>query len=302
MSPQWEQIPKPVEKVKMTLSISPLVSVDWLAQHWQDPAVRIADVRWYLPHLGKSGRAEYEAGHIPGAVYVDLETELSSPKGQGPGRHPLPTTAIFEAAMRRIGVSADTLVVAYDDGGGTAARLWWLLRYFGHAKAAVLDGGIGAWRASGQPVERDGEAKYAAGTFAGRPNPTMIVDKTIVGRLAQNPSAAVIDARAAERYEGKLEPIDARAGHIPGAVSAPFGGNLGPDGRFLTPDALKAKYDALGVGEADTVVMYCGSGVTACHNVLAVHLSGRTDVKLYPGSWSDWSADPTLPAATGPQP
>ena len=287
----------------MSDPVPPLVSVDWLAGRVADPQVRVADVRWYLPHLGKTGADEYTRAHLPGAVFVDLDTELAAPVGQGPGRHPLPAPEAFQAAMRRAGVSADTHVVVYDDGGGTSARLWWLLRYFGHPRVSVLDGGIGAWVAAGQPVGTGPAPRVAEGDFVARPGVSaMLVDKAAVGELAARPAARLIDARARERYEGRVEPIDSRPGHIPGAYNVPYAENLGPDGHFLAPDALSEKYAPVSVAEADTIVAYCGSGVSACYTVFALHLLGREDVKLYEGSWSDWSADPTLPAATGPQP
>ena len=285
----------------MSDSVPPLVSVTWLAHRLDDPQVRVADVRWYLPHLGKSGVGEYEAGHIPGAVFLDVDTELSAPRGEGPGRHPLPTAMTFGAVMRRAGVNSDTHVVAYDDGGGTAARLWWLLRYFGHDRVSLLDGGLPAWQAARLPLETGAGRIMPPGNLVAHPRPAWVVDKEEVARLAAA-GAVVLDARARERYEGKVEPIDARPGHIPGALSAPFAENVATDGRFLDPAQLRAKYAALGVDEAETVVAYCGSGVTACHDIFALHLAGRTDAKLYEGSWSDWAADPTLPAATGPTP
>ena len=281
--------------------VPPLVTVAWLAQRLDDPHLRVADVRWYLPHLGKSGADEYQAGHIPGAVFLDLDTELAAPRGEGPGRHPLPTAMTFGAAMRRAGVNRDTHVVVYDDGGGTGARLWWLLRYFGHDRVSLLDGGLRAWQAAGHPLESGAGRIMPPGNLVAHPQPDWVVDKEDVARLAAA-GAVLLDARARERYEGKVEPIDARPGHIPGAHSAPYAENVGPDGRFLPPAQLKAKYAALGVDEADTVVAYCGSGVTACHAIFALYLTGRTDARLYEGSWSDWAADPTLPAATGPTP
>lgn len=276
-----------------------LVSVDWLADHLTDPRVRIADVRWYLPHLGKTGIGEYAAGHIPGAVFVDVDTELAAPRGSGPGRHPLPDLAVFQAIMRRAGVSAGTHVVAYDDNSGTAARLWWLLHYTGHPRVSLLDGGIGAWLAAGRLLETGSASTYPPGDFTAHPQPGMVVDKAAVAALSHDPSALLLDARARERYEGRVEPIDARPGHIPGAHSAPYAENHGSDGRFLSPAALREKYAALGVVAAQTVVAYCGSGVTACHDIFALRLAGRDDVLLYEGSWSDWAADPSLPAAVG---
>ncbi|MEN9937032.1 MAG: hypothetical protein RLZZ387_3611 [Chloroflexota bacterium] len=281
------------------MTTEPLVSAGWLLEHLGDPDVRVVDVRWYLTEPGR-GRAEYEAGHILGAAYMDIDTDLSAPKGSGPGRHPLPSAEAFAAAAGRAGIGADTHVVAYDAAGGAyAARLWWLLRYFGHARVSLLDGGWQAWQAAGGPVAA-GVVLVEPAPFEARPHPEMVVGAAAVDELRRDPRALVLDARAAERYEGRVEPIDPRAGHIPGAVSAPFGGNLRPDGTLLGADELRARYDALGVAGAETVVCYCGSGVTAAHNVLALHLAGR-DALLYEGSWSDWSSDPARPAATGPE-
>jgi thiosulfate/3-mercaptopyruvate sulfurtransferase len=253
---------------------------------------------------GKQGRQEYERGHIPGAVFIDLDTELAGPPGSGPGRHPLPSPEQFAVAMARAGIGDETYVVAYDDSGGSiAARLWWLLRYFGHPQVSVLDGGITAWVAEGRPVTTEVPA-VAPARFTPRPQPGWVVTKEVVKRLLGDPSAVLLDARAPERYEGRVEPVDPRAGHIPGARSAPFAGNLteGPVPRFRPPAELRARYEALGVPHAQTVVAYCGSGVTACHDLLALHVAGLPDGLLYEGSWSDWSADPSLPAATRPDP
>jgi thiosulfate/3-mercaptopyruvate sulfurtransferase len=278
----------------------PLVSVEWLAAHAADPDVRIVDVRWYL--AGKSGADEYEKGHLPGAVFVDLARDLAGDPARGPGRHPLPDAASFAATLARIGVREGTRVVAYDDAGGSiAARMWWLLRYFGHRGGRVLDGGIGAWVAAGHPLVQDVPAVEPAPPLALRPGGAGVVDKAAVGRLcAADPrEAVVLDARARERYEGRTEPVDARAGHVPGARSAPFADNLtGPGGTFLPEEALLARYRALGALEAETVVCYCGSGVTACHDLLALALVGREDALLYEGSWSDWAKDASLPAET----
>lgn len=276
-----------------------LVSVGWLRERLGGAGVRVVDVRWYLTEPGR-GRGEYLAGHIPGAVYMDIDTDLAAPKGQGPGRHPLPSAAAFAAAAGRAGIGPAAHVVAYDAAGGAyAARLWWLLRYFGHGRVSVLDGGWPAWQAAGGPEEA-GETRVTPASFTPRPNGAMVVDAAAVERLRRDPRALLLDARAAERYEGRVEPVDPRAGHIPGAVSAPYAGNLRPDGTLLSADELRARYDALGAGRAEQVVCYCGSGVTAAHNVLALHLAGRESL-LYEGSWSDWSGDPARPAATGPE-
>ncbi len=299
--------------------MTPLVDPAWLAAHLDDARVRVADVRWYLG--GKRGADEYARGHVPGAAFVDLDRDLASPPGSGPGRHPLPAAADFAAVLARLGVERDTLVVAYDDvGGAMAARLWWLLRWFGHGGGRVLDGGLGAWIAGGHALAT------AVPTFTPAPllnlsagHGARAVDKAEVDRLRALPGVALLDARSADRFEGRSEPIDdggsarrsaelrpqapidARPGHIPGARSAPFAANLvSPGGAFLPAEALAARYAALGALQAETVVCYCGSGVTACHDLLALSLAGRDDALLYEGSWSDWAGDPALPAALGP--
>ena len=272
----------------------PLVSAGWLAEHLGDPDVRVIDFRWYL--AGRRGADEYARGHIPGAVFVDMEAMPGRPGG--PGRHPIPTAATFTQAMRAAGVSMGTKVVAYDDGGASPAapRLWWLLRHFGHRQAAVLDGGLGAWR-GGLTTEAP---KVEPGDFTAAPAaPDTIGYDEVRARAG---STVVLDARAPERYRGDVEPIDPRAGHIPGALSAPFSGNLDQGGRFLDAVGLRERYAALGVRPGTPVVVYCGSGVTAAHDVLALELIGHGDVLLYEGSWSDWSSREDAPAATGSEP
>ena len=281
-----------------------LVSTGWVAAHLDDAGVRVADVRWYLPQVGKRGREEYGKGHIPGAVFVDMDTELAGPRGSGPGRHPLPASDVFASAMSRAGVGAETHVVVYDDAGGSiAARLWWLLRHMGHPRVSVLDGGVTRWSAEGRPLTTV-VPEVQPVEFTATPATGDVVAKDAVRRLSRDPGAVVLDARAAERYEGRAEPIDPRAGHIPGARSAPFGANLREEeGARLKPaEALRAQYAALGVTPGRRVVAYCGSGVTACHTLLALHVAGVSGALLYEGSWSDWSSDESLPAATGVAP
>lgn len=284
------------------MSEGPLVSVDWLATHVSDPRVRVVDVRWYL--ADKRGIDAYEAGHVPGASFVDLDAELAGDPTLGPGRHPIPSAEAFARVLSRLGVVSDSIVVAYDDAGGAiASRMWWLLRYFGHGGGRVLEGGIPAWIAAGHALETGSPVAHPAPLLALRPGSVPVVDKAEVARLAAlDPKAAVvIDARATERYEGRTEPVDARAGHVPGARSAPHVGNLvAPGGVFLSPEKLAERYRALGALDAERVVCYCGSGVTACLDILALALVGRDDVALYEGSWSDWAKDPALPMATGP--
>jgi|HubBroStandDraft_4_1064222.scaffolds.fasta_scaffold116305_1 thiosulfate/3-mercaptopyruvate sulfurtransferase len=287
-------------------SAGPLVDARSLAAELTGSAPpALLDVRWRMG--GPPGIDGYRAGHLPGAVYVDLDTELAGPPGPG-GRHPLPSAGDFAAAMRRAGVRAGHPVVAYDEGDATiAARLWWTLRYFGHDLVRVLDGGLRAWTAAGLPVTTDEPAAVGAGDFVAVPGYLPVLDAAGAAALAR--SGVLLDARAGERYRGETEPIDPVAGHIPGAVSAPTAGNVGPDGRFLPPVELRRRFAALGAnperasgsGPAPAVGAYCGSGVTAAHEVLALSLAG-VPAALYVGSWSGWTADPARPVATGPDP
>lgn len=282
---------------------SPLVDVDWLAAHANDPNVRIVDVRWYLGRR-RGGAEAYERGHIPEAVFLDLDRDLAAPPGAGPGRHPLPDATSFARTLAGLGVTPASIVVAYDDAGGAiAARLWWLLRYFNHPGGRVLDGGIQAWTAKGHALSTDEPFVLLSSEMALTPGGAGVVDKEAVDALRNNPRAALLDARARDRYEGLQEPVDARAGHIPGALSAPFVENLaGPGGALLSKADLERRYRELGALDAEKVVAYCGSGVTACHALLALALVGRPDALLYEGSWSDWARDEELPIATGPEP
>lgn len=257
-----------------------------------DPLVRIADTRWYLGEPDR-GTAAYAAGHLPGAVFVDLEHHLSS--HPGPGRHPLPTREEFAARIGALGFGDDHLVVAYDDrGGAIAARLWWMLRWIGHDRVRVLDGGMTAWAADGLPTE--------VGIGSQRPA-AMSVHDPLTRRIDREELAAglgsirLFDARAPERYRGDEEPIDPIGGHIPTALDRPYEGALGPDDRFLPASDLAAMF---GRDDRETVV-YCGSGVTACHDILAMVTAGLPEPILYPGSWSDWSSS-GMPVAIGPQP
>jgi thiosulfate/3-mercaptopyruvate sulfurtransferase len=260
-----------------------------------DPRLVLLDVRWRLE--APDGRAAYRECHVPGAVFVDLDGELARPPAGVGGRHPLPRPAELQDAARRWGVRQDSVVVAYDDlGGMSAARAWWLLRDGGLEDVRVLDGGLAAWRRAGLPLET-AEARPAAGDVVLTPGHLPVID----GDAAAVFPGALLDARAGERYRGDVEPIDPRAGHVPGAISAPTTGNLDAEGRFLSPDALRARFAALGVDLDGPVAAYCGSGVTASHEVLALAVAG-IDAALYPGSWSAWSSDPSRPVATGPTP
>jgi thiosulfate/3-mercaptopyruvate sulfurtransferase len=271
------------------MAFGPLVDAAWLHRHIEDVDLRVIDFRWYLQ--SRDGRTEYGGGHIPGAVFVDLEDVTGK---QGGGRHPLPGREQFEQAMRAAGVSDSTRVVVYDDtGGSVAARLWFLLGYFGHGAQAVLDGGLRAWD---EPLDTVPVPVDPGDFHASEPDRPLVLDFEAVSALRGVP---VIDARAGERYRGEKEPIDPKAGHIPGAVSAPFTESLAPDGRFKSADELRARYEAIGAG--DGAVFYCGSGVNAAHHLLAMAIAGLPNARLYAGSWSDW-ANRDLPVATGPNP
>ncbi|MGX1880356.1 sulfurtransferase [Streptomyces sp. NPDC055287] len=253
----------------------------------------LLDVRYQMG--GPHGRAAYEEGHIPGAVFVDLEAELADPPGSG-GRHPLPDAEAFGAVMRRAGVRHDTPVVVYDGGQGwAAARAWWMLRWTGHPDVRVLDGGLAVWTG---PVESEVPAP-ATGDFRPVPGGVPLLDADGAAELAR--TGLLLDARAGERYRGEVEPIDRVAGHIPGAVSAPTMQNVGPDGRLLPAPELAARFKSLGAGEDRPVGVYCGSGVSAAQQVLALEVAG-IPAALYVGSWSEWSADASRPVATGADP
>lgn len=274
-----------------------LISVAELAQHLDDPAehgpIVVCDVRFHLADV-EQGRREYDAGHLPGARFVDLHHELAG--GPGGGRHPLPGIADFVALLGRLGVTPATLVVAYDSAGGaTASRLWWMLRSIGHGRAAVLDGGLPAWVAAGHPLTTDvPDVLRSSYPVAPDADWTGIVDADGVAQAIEL-GGVVVDARAAERFRGEVEPIDAQAGHIPGAVNRFHGDNLGPDGAHRPVAELAARFAGLGTSP----IVYCGSGVTACHDLLAMSLAGINQARLYPGSWSEWSSDPDRPVATG---
>jgi thiosulfate/3-mercaptopyruvate sulfurtransferase len=279
-----------------------IVTTDWLADEIGAADLRVVDVRWYLDPQ-RVGRDAYLAGHIPGAVFLDVGTDLSAPgggRGQAAGRHPWPDAAQISEVIGAAGIGPTTRVVAYDDqSGAVAARLWYLLRASGHDAVAVLDGGITKWQAEGRPVEA-GTVTPAPAQFTARPREGWVVGRDEMTGL--QPSALIIDARAGERYRGESEPIDPRAGHIPGAVNVPFAGNLTGDAVpvFRPPGELRARFAAVGA-DRNLPIVYCGSGVTACHDLLALEVAGLRG-RLYAGSWSEWSADPSLPIATGEKP
>lgn len=273
---------------------SPLVSAAWLLEHVSDPAVRVADCRFTLGQPD-AGRERYDAGHLPGAVYLDLERDLSGPKGERGGRHPLPDPAVLAARLGALGIGDDSLVIAYDNSGMVSARLWWLLRWLGHSAVAVLDGGVGAWLEAGGTLTTT-EPAYPAATFTPRPRPELVATAEDV--RGRGLGVALVDSRARARYEGESEPIDPVAGHIPGAINRDWAEALGPEGRYKSPEAQRERL--AGLGGEDTVV-YCGSGVSAAANLLALELAGQPGARLYAGSWSDWVSDPKNPVATGPE-
>jgi thiosulfate/3-mercaptopyruvate sulfurtransferase len=279
-----------------------LITADDLAAHIEDPNWVIVDCRHDLVNLA-FGREAYAAGHLPHAVFADMETELSGAKrgedGAFRGRHPLPEKQALAAVLRRWGVNHSTQVVAYDAHGGMyAARLWWLLRWIGHEAAAVLDGGLPAWQALGQPLSSDPPDPRGAGTIDVR---APFVPTVTVAEVLENIDSehrTVVDARAADRFRGENETIDPVGGHIPGAKNRFFKDNLHNDGRFKAPEQLREEFASV-IDDPRKAIMQCGSGVTACHNLLALEVAGMPGAALYPGSWSEWSSDPARPVAKG---
>jgi thiosulfate/3-mercaptopyruvate sulfurtransferase len=275
--------------------LTPLIDVDQLVA--DTAALTLLDVRW---EYGKpSRRPDYVRAHIPGARFVDLDTELCGPPGSA-GRRPLPEAGAFSAAMRRGGVTARRPVVVYDgDDSTAAARAWWLLRYFGHPNVRVLDGGFAAWRAAGLPV-RAGSENATPGDFQAHPGTLPVIDDAGAAAMARR--GVLLDARPADRYAGARKPTDSAGGHIPGAVSAPTVDNVAPDGRFHPPEVLRARFESLGLRPGtDLAGVYCGSGIIATHEILALSVAG-IGAALYPGSWSHWTQDPRRPVATGIEP
>jgi thiosulfate/3-mercaptopyruvate sulfurtransferase len=258
----------------------------------------VLDARWRLG--GPPGAEAYQAGHLPYAVFVDLDTVLADAPGEG-GRHPLPAPDALQHGLPAAGVRAGHPVVIYDDADGSvAARAWWLLRWAGHQEVAVLDGGFAAWVADGFETTRE-VPEPVPGDIEVHPGAMPVLDAGEAGALARD--GVLLDARAHPRYAGEVEPIDPRAGHIPGAVNAPFSGHIGENGRWRKPEELAARFAELGVPEDGPVGAYCGSGVTASSVVLALEFAGRTEpAALYTGSWSHWSRDPSRPVATGSEP
>jgi len=281
----------------------PLITPQELAELLGGPEPpTLVDVRWTL--TGPPGRADYEDGHLPGAVFLDMDNDLSSAPGPG-GRHPLPSASALQATLRSAGVRPGTPVVAYDAADGSvAARAWWLLRWAGHPAVAVLDGGVAAWRAVGLPITTDPPGRRA-GTFTVRPPAMPVIDAAQAAELARE--GVLLDARAAPRYRGETEPVDPRAGHVPGARNAPFSVLTDAQGRWLPPARLRELARQWGADDDGRALgVYCGSGINACALVLGLEAAGASTpqrpVALYAGSWSQWCTDPDRPVATGPEP
>ncbi len=277
-----------------------VVGTGQLIAHLGDSDWRIFDCRHDLQNT-EYGAQAYVKGHIAGALFLHLDRDLSGEKNGRNGRHPLPDPTSFAAKMSACGVGPDTQVVAYDNEAGVfAARLWWMLRWLGHPKVAVLDGGLAAWRRAKQPLVAE-VPQFPPARFEPRPQEQMLVDANFVMAVRGSPSALILDARSPERFSGEQETIDPVGGHIPGAVNRFYFDNLDDAGCYFKPaEELRTEYDQLLAGRsAETVIQQCGSGVTACHNILAMQLAGLSGSKLYAGSWSEWCADPSRPIATG---
>lgn len=279
---------------------STLISTQELADNLNNPNWVIVDCRFSLADT-EQGRREYQQSHIAGAVYAHLDEDLSGPIIPGQtSRHPLPDVETFARMLSSWGIGNSTQVVVYDSmGGAIAARLWWMLRWLGHNAAAVLDGGWPRWQTEGRPVSHGVESNRPQ-TFTPQPRPELRLEADDVMQIKNDSAWRLFDSRSADRYRGENETLDPVAGHIPGAISLPFGENVGPDGCFLPPETLKTRFqNQLGDVPAEQAVFYCGSGVTAAHNILAVLHAGLGEPRLYAGSWSEWITDPNRPVATG---
>ncbi len=276
-----------------------VVSAQELAEHLDDPHWRIVDCRFDL-NQPDAGEAAYNEGHIPGALYAHLDRDLSGPVTPGGGRHPLPDPVRLTKTLGSWGIGPDTQVVCYDaQANAYAARLWWLLRWLGHRKVAVLDGGFECWEAERRPLGRKTPA-YTPAEFRGRPHASMVASTAELETLLTAPTCRLIDVRAPERFSGEKEPIDTCAGHIPGAINLPYQINLDSSDCYLPPEALKKMYGrVLDEAPIEHCVLMCGSGVTACQTLVALELADLSGAKLYAGSWSEWIRDPTRPVAVG---
>jgi thiosulfate/3-mercaptopyruvate sulfurtransferase len=277
------------------MPLTTLIDTLTLARHLDDPAFAIVDCRFKLEDV-EWGSREYQAGHIPGAVYANLERDLSGRKSGTNGRHPLPDPATFARTLSALGIDDRVQVVAYDqDSGMYASRLWWMLRWMGHDGAAVLDGGLAKWLAEGRPT-RAGRERRETHAFQAKVRSEMVANASEVAALLNRKDARLIDGRAPERFRGENETLDKKAGHIPGAANHFFKWNVRDDNTFRPGSEIRARIgQALGGVPPEDAVCYCGSGVTACHNLLAMERAGLTGARLYPGSWSEWSSDPSRP-------
>ena len=285
--------------VSYGMAFTTLISTATLASHVDDPAFAIVDCRYKLDDA-TWGKREHEAAHIPSAVYADLGHDLAGPRSGTNGRHPLPDPHTLAQTFSRLGIASGVQVVAYDqDSGMYASRLWWMLRWLGHDAVAVLDGGFAKWKAEGRPTKSGAEPRTPR-EFSGSPRSEMAFGVGEVASQLGTSAWQLLDARAPERYRGETEPIDKTAGHIPGAKNHFFQSNLDERGLFRTPEELRARMkESVGDTPADRIVCYCGSGVTACHNLLALEHAGMKGAKLYAGSWSEWSSDPSRPVERG---
>jgi thiosulfate/3-mercaptopyruvate sulfurtransferase len=283
-------------------TLTTLIDPATLAAHLADPGLVVIDCRFALDDV-TLGERQFAERHIPGAVYAHLDRDLSGPRSGTNGRHPLPDPGVLATTFGRLGIGTGVQVVAYDqDSGIFASRLWWLLRWLGHDAVAVLDGGLAAWLAEGYPTSASQTAEDVrrTQTFIGRPRPGFLADADEVARRLGQSEWRLLDARAPERFRGDSEPLDRAAGHIPGAANYFYKGNLDERGRFREAAELRARLAGATRGvAADHVIAYCGSGVTACHNLLALEHAGLHGARLYVGSWSEWSSDPTRPTAKG---
>jgi len=276
-----------------------LIGADELA-HAIDHCI-VVDCRYDLANP-RAGASAYAQAHIPSAVFVDMDTQLSAPKSGHNGRHPMPSSDAVRALLESIGLNDDLQLIIYDVGGMASGRLWWMARWIGHERVAVLDGGLKSWERAGFPVTAETGTARPVGRLSARPSLSTLVDAATVAAASSNASHVLIDARAADRFRGENETIDPVAGHIPGSLNRPWNLNLREDGRFKPAPFLRAEFEALLAGRnADAVINSCGSGVSACHNILAMTHAGLTGAALYGGSWSEWVADPGRPVATGPE-
>ncbi len=281
------------------MSTKPLISPETLAEILESEDLQVVDCRFDLM-APDDGRKQYLEAHIPGASYADLDADLAAPAGPATGRHPLPAVETFCATLGRLGVSNESQVVVYDGAnGGIAARLWWLLRWVGHERVALLDGGFAAWEALGLPVSA-GPERIVAGTFAGNPDPDLVTEtRDLLGTGAVHDRVPLVDGRDAARYRGEIEPIDPVAGHIPGARNLPFNAALSEQGRWRPVQELRQLWEPVVGADPDTrFTVMCGSGVTACHLALSASLAGYGLPRVYVGSWSEWIRDPERPVAT----